>query len=65
MFIAPLLKIQMQKFNWGSNGATLSRLKALKIMLPVDENGDPDWEYMEKYMRRQENLLLRKYFLLQ
>ena len=39
-----------------------TRLKKEKIMLPVDENGKPDWAYMESYMRRQENLLLKKYF---
>ena len=42
-----------------------TRLKREKIMLPVTESGEPDFEYMERYMRRQENLLLRKYFLLQ
>ena len=51
----------MQKFNWGSNGATLSRLKALKIMLPVDENGEPDYFYMENFMRRIEEKLLQTY----
>ena len=33
-----------------------------KILLPVDENNLPDFEYMEKYMIAQENLLLKKYF---
>ena len=59
MFISPLLKLQMKKFDWGGNGATLSRLKALKILLPVNESNKPDWEYMEKFMRAKENLLLK------
>ena len=46
-FLIPLFRIQMEKFNWGGNGATLKRLNALKIMLPVDNNGNPDWDYME------------------
>lgn len=25
-------------------------LKKFEILLPVDKNGNPDWEYMEKYM---------------
>src|SRR5699024_1595843 len=46
-FLISLFKVQMRKFNWGGNGATLKRLNALKIMLPVDKNGDPDWDYIE------------------
>lgn len=37
------------------------RIKQEKIMLPVDDNGNPDFDFMEKYMRAQENLLLKKY----
>ena len=57
----PLLKIQLQKFNWGGNGATLGRLKRLHIMLPATEVGIPDYEYMEQYMRRKEYSLLQRY----
>lgn len=46
-FLIPLFKTQLEKFNWGGNGATLRRLNALKIMLPVTKNGNPDWEFME------------------
>ena len=38
------------------------RIKNEKIKLPVNENGEPDWTYMEDYIRQQENLLLQKYF---
>ena len=34
----------------------------LQIKLPADDSGEPDWEYMEEYMRWQEGLLIRKYF---
>ncbi|MBR3436096.1 MAG: restriction endonuclease subunit S [Bacteroidales bacterium] len=60
MFVIPLLKRQMQKFNWGGNGATLSRLRRQRIMLP-ELDGQPDFDYMEKYMRKQEALLLNRY----
>lgn len=50
LFLIPLLKIQMAKFNWGGNGATLGRLNRTKIMLPIKENGSPDFEYMAQYM---------------
>ena len=60
-FIIPLLKIQMKKFNWGGNGATLGRLKRLKIMLPVDENEEPDYAFMSAYMKRLEYDIQRRY----
>ena len=39
------------KFNWGGNGATLSRMKRLEAMLPVSDAGIPDYEYMSEYIR--------------
>lgn len=58
-FLIPLFKSQMRaKFNWGGNGATLGRMKKLELMLPVDNVGEPDYEYMEQYVK---NMLLRKY----
>ena len=60
-FIIPMLKIQMKKFNWGGNGATLGRLKRLKIILPVDEKEEPDYAYMEAYMREEERAILEQY----
>ena len=51
-FIAVILRQQMKsKFNWGGNGATLGRLKKLKIMLPVTDEGAPDYQFMEEYVR--------------
>ena len=54
MFLIPLLKIQLQKFNWGGNGATLGRLKRCKLLLPVTPDNTPDWQFMEDYMRAVE-----------
>lgn len=60
-FIIPLLKIQLQKFNWGGNGATLGRLKKTTILLPATFDGTPDWQFMEDYMREIENRQLQAY----
>ena len=50
-FLTVILRQQMKsKFNWGGNGATLGRLKKLKIMLPVTEAGEPDYQFMEDYI---------------
>ena len=55
LYIIPLLKLVLEKFSWGSNGATLTRLKRSKIMLPINNAGEPDFDFMEKYIN--ENLL--------
>lgn len=60
-FIIPLLKIQLQKFNWGGNGATLGRLKKSKILLPTTPACTPDYDLMETYMREVENRQLEEY----
>lgn len=60
-FLIPLLKKQMTKFNWGGNGATLTRLKKTKIYLPVNPTGEPDYPFMENYMRGKETWLLKQY----
>lgn len=58
LFICNMLKVQMNKFNWGGNGATLGRLNRTKIMLPIDETGNPDYSFMEQYTR---NIIQKKY----
>ena len=62
LVIIPLLKIQMRKFNWGGNGATLTRLKRTKILLPIDSLGNPNWKFMEDYMKRIESEKIKTYF---
>lgn len=61
LFLVNLLKIVLDKFNWGGNGATLTRLKNSRILLPVTDNGLPDYEYMEEYMKSKEMELIHKY----
>ncbi len=59
-FFIPLLKIQMEKFNWGGNGATLTRLKRSKILLPSN-NDQPDYAFMEQYIRNIEEAKTKEY----
>lgn len=54
MFVIPLLTIQMKKFSWGSTGATLGRLNRTKIMLPTSGDGQPDWQFMEAFIKQKE-----------
>lgn len=61
LFITPLLRQLMKKFNWGGNGATLGRLRRQRIMLPVDKYNRPDFDFMESYMKAIELRLLNQY----
>lgn len=45
------------KYTYGHMGNKDS-IKRERILLPVDENGDPDFVYMEQYIR---NMMLKKY----
>jgi len=61
LFIIQLLKIQLQKFNWGGNGATLGRLERTKVMLPINDLENPDYEYMEQYIKNIERNKIKEY----
>jgi len=54
LFLIPLIKIQMEKFNWGGNGATLTRLRRSKLLVPITKNGEPNYAFMEQYIQLKE-----------
>lgn len=50
LVLVVLLRAQMGKFSWGSNGVTLARLRRLRILVPtIDTDNGPevDWEVLE------------------
>ena len=57
-FLIPCIKYQINKLSWGGNGASLGRLKRMKIMLPATSDDKPDYEFMEQYIR---NIMIKKY----
>lgn len=61
LYLVNLLKIVLEKFNWGGNGATLTRLKNSRILIPINNEGQPDYDYMENYMKKRENELIERY----
>ncbi|MGL5084738.1 MAG: restriction endonuclease subunit S [Clostridium sp.] len=61
LFIIPIIKSLLKKFNWGGNGATLTRLKRSKIILPVNKVNQPDWAFMENYTELQKNITCECY----
>lgn len=60
LFVTNQIKAQKEIYNYGYKMGT-ARLKRLKILLPIDDNGNPDYDYMEQYMINLEIRLLNKY----
>jgi hypothetical protein len=60
-FVLPLLKNLLSIFSWGSTGATLSRLRRSKILLPLGNDNNPDWIFMEQYVCECEKLQIDEY----
>lgn len=57
LFITQMIGMQNKAFSYSRKLGT-ERLLNLRIMLPVTDDGTPDYEYMEQYAK---NLMLRKY----
>ena len=60
LFVIRAIKILVQKFSWGSYGATLTRLKRGRLYLPITPDGTPDWAFMSAYMQGLEWEMLRE-----
>ena len=60
-FLIPLIKKQLEKFSWGSYGATLTRLRRSKILLPTNSKDEPDYDYMESFVKSTEREKLKLY----
>ena len=57
IFIATSISMQSECFSYSRKLGT-ARANQLQIMLPVDDAGEPDYEYMEQYAK---NMMLCKY----
>jgi hypothetical protein len=50
LFITSLLNLEKFRYNYGIK-CNHERIKKTKIKLPVDNNGNPDWKFMENYIK--------------
>lgn len=50
LFICTVLKMEKYRFSYGRKW-TLENMKNTAIRLPVTENGTPDWDFMEQYIK--------------
>ncbi|WP_455525560.1 restriction endonuclease subunit S [Peptostreptococcus stomatis] len=53
LFISKTITIQRDKFSHGYS-LNNNRMKAQKIVLPIDKNGNPYWYYMENFIKNIE-----------
>lgn len=60
LFISNQIKAQKEKYNYGYKMGT-GRIKRQKIMLPITEEGKPDYVFMNEYMKNMEIELINKY----
>lgn len=59
-FISTSLKAHKSKYSY-SFTINSTRLKRQKILLPVNSMGEPDYDFMESYMKQKEAEFLEKY----
>lgn len=57
LFMTAMIEKQGSNFNFNRE-INDARIRNMQIMLPVTDSGEPDYEYMEQYVK---NMMLRKY----
>lgn len=60
LFIAECISEQKKAFSYSRKLGT-ARLKRLRIMLPVDDDGKPDYDYMAQYASEMRRGMLMRY----
>ena len=63
LFVCSVLRNVCSKYNY-SNMGSASKIKKEKILLPATPSEEPDWRYMEMYMRGVEAIVKNKLSLL-
>jgi hypothetical protein len=50
MFLTTILRLEQFRFSYGMTGKK-ERLQNFLIKLPIDQDGNPDWNFMENYIK--------------
>lgn len=50
LFVLPMIDKLQEKYSFNRE-INDKRIRREKILLPLNKNNSPDWEFMEKYMR--------------
>ena len=60
LFISRMIRQTCSKYSYGKMGSQES-IKRERIMLPVDESGNPDYAFMEQYIKEREQQIIQNY----
>ena len=60
LFVAQSIRMNKSKYSYTFT-INSTRLKKQNILLPLDKNGLPDWQFMEQYIREREKVQLKDY----
>lgn len=58
-FVAASISKQRTLFGHGRS-ISLKRLNLLRVLLPIDESSNPDWQFMEDYIREREAIQVQR-----
>ncbi|MDR2426965.1 MAG: restriction endonuclease subunit S [Endomicrobium sp.] len=62
LFIQKMLNKSVENCGFGyGKGLIGTRVKKRSICLPVDDSGEPDWQFMTDYMKSKEQKLIKRY----
>ncbi len=50
IFLIGVISLEKYRFNYGRTWGS-SRIKESRIKIPIDSQGQPDWDYMERYIK--------------
>ena len=53
MFFVTIFNVEQYRYNYGLK-CSQTRLKEAEIRLPVDSNGEPDYDFMREYISHLE-----------
>lgn len=54
LFLVKVFKNSIKNSGFGyGQGLTGTRFKTRKILLPIDKQGEPNWKYMENYVKQK------------
>lgn len=60
LFITRMIRQTCSKYHYGNMGSQ-ERIKREKIMLPIDNQGSPDYAFMEQYIKERERQIIQNY----
>lgn len=60
IFLSVCIEKQKTVYSYGKQ-VREKVLKRFKVLLPVNQDGFPDWQFMEEYVKEREQLLINQY----